>query len=255
MKSTNKKLNLPNVTLVAVSSININETIKAIENSYKDIHFGAVKLITHEMPEQLPQNISFEKCDKIKSIDEYSYFMLYKLTNYIDTDFALIVQHDGFVLNTSKWSNEFFEYDYIGAPWPRSGWNEYEGNYYIVGNGGFSLRSKKLLDAWSKFKIPFDPEKFCVNEDYLICVRFRDLLSKEGVSFATPSLASKFSREHYLKNFYDKNSFGFHKLKYDSKYKYMLRNVKHYTKFLSVKIKSTLKNIIKKILKNEFNKL
>ena len=52
----------------------------------------------------------------------------------------LIIQHDGFILNHKAWDNEFLNYDYIGAP------VYWMGNKLIeVGNGGFSLRSKKLL--------------------------------------------------------------------------------------------------------------
>ena len=41
----------------------------------------------------------------------------------------------------------FFDYDYIGAPWPNNFVNR-------VGNGGFSLRSKKFLELTAK--IPYN---------------------------------------------------------------------------------------------------
>jgi len=47
-------LNLDNVTLVALASIRIDNNLKALEYSSKDIKFGAVKLVSHEKPDNLP---------------------------------------------------------------------------------------------------------------------------------------------------------------------------------------------------------
>ena len=63
------------------------------------------------------------------------------LKKYIDTDFCLIIQGDGFVIHPENWTDEFLKYDYIGAPWR----NLAHYSFIRVGNGGFSLRSKKLL--------------------------------------------------------------------------------------------------------------
>jgi hypothetical protein len=35
-----------------------------------------------------------------------------------DTEFAILVHEDGFIVNPECWSDEFLKYDYIGAPWP-----------------------------------------------------------------------------------------------------------------------------------------
>lgn len=51
--------------------------------------------------------------------------MIKELNKYIETDYVLIVQYDGFILNPKAWMDEFLEYDYIGAPW----W--YTDNYNI----------------------------------------------------------------------------------------------------------------------------
>ncbi len=66
-------LNLPNVTLVAMTSVGIEPTIKALEYSCKDINFGAVKLISHEKPNNLPDNIQFEPCEQMNNIDEWNH--------------------------------------------------------------------------------------------------------------------------------------------------------------------------------------
>ena len=48
------KLQLPQVTLVAMTSVNIKETIQAMEYSMRGIDFGDAVLITHKKPFRLP---------------------------------------------------------------------------------------------------------------------------------------------------------------------------------------------------------
>ena len=151
-------IELPNVTLFCISSNKVKEAIKVLQYSMRGIKFGAVKLITHEDPGNLPEGIEFSKCYEIKSIHDYNYYCLYNLTNHIDTDYCLLIQPDGFVINPEKWDDDWFNYDYIGAPWALAKdayldpWNK----PHRVGNGGFSFRSKKLLDVPKHAYIHFD---------------------------------------------------------------------------------------------------
>ena len=66
------KIDLPEVTLIAVSSIRIHETILALQRSYRDINFAEVKLITHEKPINLPSDIKYEQCNPINNILDYN---------------------------------------------------------------------------------------------------------------------------------------------------------------------------------------
>ena len=76
-----------------------------------------------------------------------------------------------------------------------------------VGNGGFSIRSKKLLEIISKNDFPFISN---MNEDVQICRYYRAKLEKEFfIKFPTEELADKFSYERTLPNF---QTFGFHGL-------------------------------------------
>jgi len=129
------KLTLNNVTLIGVDCIDLKRLQLAADVSAMDISFGAVKLLTSIQSDD-PRVIQIPH---IGSIKKYSDFMIKELYKYIETDFALIIQHDGFVLNASAWSDSFLQYDYIGGPW-------YHLGDLRVGNGGFSLRSKKLVD-------------------------------------------------------------------------------------------------------------
>jgi hypothetical protein len=68
--------------------------------------------------------------------------------NMFSGEKILIYQEDTIVFR--KGIDKFMEYDYIGAPWPKN----QNDNSLCVGNGGFSLRSKKImLEIISKIKI------------------------------------------------------------------------------------------------------
>ena len=87
------------------------------------------------------QSVRVVRIGRLKSASEYSFFVLKALHEYVETQHCLLVQWDGFVTNANAWRPDFLAFDYIGAPWPQfsDGRN--------VGNGGFSLRSRKLLKA------------------------------------------------------------------------------------------------------------
>ena len=108
-------LNLDNITLVCVTSVRIEESIKALKYSSRDIKFADVKLITHEDVPDI-SGITVEKCPKL-DYKGYSEFMIYNLYKHISTDFVLVAQRDGFIINPHKWNDDFLRYDYIGALW------------------------------------------------------------------------------------------------------------------------------------------
>lgn len=191
-----KKIQLPRVTLVAVSSVKIQETLVALQVSASDIAFYDVVLVSDQKPAGLPDTITFKQCPPITSIDAYSKFIAYDLANYIDSDFALVVQYDGFVVRPERWDEQFLAYDYIGAPWQPNAHYTKNGINVRVGNGGFSLRSKKLLRALNDLKLQFiDAETGYFNEDGLICSYYRQELEQAGIVFAPVELAAAFSQE------------------------------------------------------------
>lgn len=72
------------------------------------------------------------------------------LARYFETDYALVVQNDGFPLRSGL--ETFLDrWDYIGAPYTRpflpTRLLERLEPGFAVGNGGFSLRSRRLCDA------------------------------------------------------------------------------------------------------------
>jgi hypothetical protein len=122
--------------------------------------------------------------------------MCYELCRYIETDFALVVQYDGYVVRPNKWKQEFLNYDYIGAPWARDTHYTKEGVNVRVGNGGFSLRSKRLLLALTELKLPFtDDGTGFFHEDGILCSYYRKELENAGIKFAPVEVAARFSHE------------------------------------------------------------
>jgi len=194
-------LDLRNVTLVAMTSKNIEGHFKALEYSCRDIQWGAVKLITEY---------------NLTTLDEYSKAMIYNLRNHIDTDYCVTIQDDGFIINPDSWRNEFFNYDYIGAPWPLPNddfsYRTPDGEVIRVGNGAVSLRSKKLLNLPYELEFAWRQYFGNGNEDGFLCCHNRRILQHFGIKFAPIEVAKWFSREHEIIENQDVDKpFGFHK--------------------------------------------
>lgn len=194
-------LTLPSVTLTGVDCNHFEWLDNAAKISCTNIQFGKVKLLTSAL--HFGDNIY--GIDHIKSKEEYAEFIVRKLYGYIETDHALIIQHDGYVLNWQAWDDEFLSYDYIGATWAyKDGMN--------VGNGGFSLRSKKFLEATAAETAIQDIHP----EDFFLCRKYRPLLEKKyGLKWAPEEIANRFSIEAFGSRAFPRGAeysgqFGFH---------------------------------------------
>ena len=209
-----QKIRLPSVTLVAMATRNVEETLQALIYSCKDIEFGCVKLLSHYTPYGLTSSIEFVRIKRIKNIDDWSKKIIYDLNQYIDTDFALLVHADGFVVNSSSWRDEFLEYDYIGAPWPlpsdNYSYRDIHGNIVRVGNS-VSLRSKRLIELPIKLNIPWKPYCGYYNEDGFICVKNKHIYEENGMKLATIEIAKYFSHEAMIPEIKNIKPFVFHK--------------------------------------------
>lgn len=209
-------LNLSNVTLIAVTSVKIPQTIKALEYSCRNINFGKVKLVSDTIPENLPPIISFEFIEKMNNIDEWNYSIIYKLGKYIDTEYAMLIHDDGFIINPQSWKEEFLEYDYIGAPWPLPNddfsFRDINGDIIRVGNS-VSLRSKKLIDLPVDLNLEWKSFHGYYNEDGFICVNYRHVYLNHGMKFANIDLAKHFSHETPIPEIEGIVPFAFHNKK------------------------------------------
>ena len=193
----NSRPNLSAVTLVAVTSVAIEPTVRALDACMRQADFGHVLLLSDQPLRGIAGGkIEWRRIDRLASRADYSRFMLQKLSAEIGTSHALCVQWDGFVLEGANWNPAFLDYDYIGAPWPHFR------DSHNVGNGGFSLRSRRLLDACAG--LPFNHREA---EDIMISRLFRPLLEQQGLRFAPESLARQFAYERSRPS---GREFGFH---------------------------------------------
>ena len=190
------KLSLPNVTLIAVTSVDIEKTHNALLYSAEKIEFGAIKLLSSAPPVATDDRVTYVSIPPIDLLG-YSRLIIQSLYKHVSTDHCLVVQADGFVLNPELWLPEFTDYDYVGAPWPEfvvlmPSNDRLDLDRNRVGNGGFSLRSKQLLEVTSL--INFDQLTLPIlSEDIVICHYLYEELSSLGVRFAPMDLASRFS--------------------------------------------------------------
>ena len=190
---------MKNITVVAIDFLWHDLTRYAIEASLKNIDPAEVIIISDREILSGARHIIREP---VTGMPEYANLMLKGVSEYINTSHALYVQWDGIANDRTQWNDAFLQYDYIGAPWP---W-EPEGKN--IGNGGFSLRSKRLLDACLDDRITLT-EADPVAEDKIIGNINREYLEQSyAIKFAPTAVARRFSYELGR----HEPSFGFHGL-------------------------------------------
>lgn len=187
---------MKDITLVAIDFVYHDLTRCAIEHTLKNIDVKEIVVISDK--EIVPGTV----ITPAMPYNDLAEYMLKGFANHVNTEHALFVQWDGIANDKNLWQDEFLKYDYIGAVWP---W-EPEGRN--VGNGGFSLRSKRLLDACMDTHIQ-PPVDRTWAEDKAIGNDHRPYLEQvHNIKYAPKSLARQFSfelGEHVP-------SFGFHGL-------------------------------------------
>ena len=139
--------------------------------------------------------VEYVQAPPINTTKDYSDLLLTGLRQHVSGTHVLIMQWDSFILHPELWTNDFLQYDYIGAVWPHHPDTP-------VGNGGFSLRSVKLLEALESPTITkHHPEDFC------ICVDNKATLENQfGIRFAPTNVAEQFAVERSEWH----PAFGFH---------------------------------------------
>jgi len=176
-------LDLPGVTLCCVDTANHALAARALRRSAIGIRFARSLFITDRRVDE--PGIEVRTIATLTSRDDYSRFVLASLLDHVDTPHVLLVQWDGYALNPAAWRGDFLDCDYIGAKWF---WAP-EGQR--IGNGGFSLRSRRLLEALRDPRIVLTEA-----EDVTIGRTFRALLERDhAIRFATESQADQFAFE------------------------------------------------------------
>jgi hypothetical protein len=127
------------------------------------------------------------------------------LAGYLTTSHFILTEWDCWVANPEMWTDEFLEYDYIGAPW----WTP--PNNYNVGNG-CGLRSTRLMrflmDHPAEFPL-LEVPPFEGNDDTTLSITYRERLEGYGFKWADEQLASRLAFE-YTRPSLDSKHFMFH---------------------------------------------
>jgi hypothetical protein len=193
------RLAVPQVTLVAVDGTpNAAKTWASLRRSSASMRFGRVLLLSTMKPDGFDE--ASDACEWASvppmTLKGYNQFCLSQLHRHIETSHCLTVQSDSYILNPAAWDDRWLTYDYIGAPWPPG----HTGTEYRVGNSGFCLRSKRLLEATA----PLPNEtmvwrgelKPTCRDDVITCVNCRAALEAEGLVYAPVDVAARFAFEN-----------------------------------------------------------
>lgn len=180
-------LRLPDVTLLLIETREHDLARLALEDCEQRAEFGDVLVFT-DRPSQFmradrrviavpdwPDKVGWSRC------------FWHDVALHLRTSHVLGIQWDSWIVDPKMWRDEFFEYDYIGSPWP------FHKDGMTVGNGGFSLRSTKLLRFIYKHRDRFP----CITDadDDLYCRRYRPALQDAGFIWAPEQLAYDFAFE------------------------------------------------------------
>ncbi|HEX5128582.1 MAG TPA: DUF5672 family protein [Usitatibacter sp.] len=192
---------IPRTTLACIDCALPRLAARAMALTLGQCEYEEVKLFTDAAPASLAgldPRVRIVPITAIASSREYSHFVMKELAGHLATDFVQLVQWDGYVMRGEAWDDHFLDYDYIGARW----WFREPGR--DVGNGGFSLRSRRLLEA-----VRDDAEVQVAHaEDEAICRTHRALLeTRHGVCFAPGPVADRYAFEATKPT---GSEFGFH---------------------------------------------
>lgn len=197
--SSKDRLKLPQVTLCCVDTRSVSLALWALQRCMQLVEFGEV-LFMGPPPQAggftVPAGVRWVACAPLKGIEDYNRVMLRELVAHVRTSHVLVVQWDGFITHPQRWQGDFLQWDYIGAPWYHAG---HPGQ---VGNGGFSLRSRKLLQALLEVQVDLRRP-----EDMEICVHQQPLLTEQHQTRIAPlDVAQAFACEYGSY----RPAFGFH---------------------------------------------
>lgn len=194
-------IDLPAITLLCADTANHALACRSLGRTRSAARFARSVFLTQAVPLEVdvPSGIDVARISKLGSRQDYSALLLKGLEAHVATSHVLVTQWDGYVLDPVAWTDDFLAFDYIGAPWL---WHD---GPMRVGNGGFSLRSRRLIEALR------DPRISSAGpEDEAICRTYRPILERDyGIRFADEATAARFAFES---EYPTGREFGFHGL-------------------------------------------
>ena len=98
------KLDLSDVTVCAIDSVNLALTARALQLTMAQCEFSDAVFFSH-----LPVEGGFRSVciDNLNSLAAYHAFAVKRLPALIETPFVLVVQWDGYVINAGAWNPSF----------------------------------------------------------------------------------------------------------------------------------------------------
>jgi hypothetical protein len=191
-------IDMPDVTLVIYNPVHGSDVSARVLNHCMSIINFADVVHLADKPPGIPCAARFVQVPPT-TWKEGQAVQALGLGKYFSTKWMMHVETDGFPVNPCNWSDDFYGYDYIGAPWHDS----------VVGNGGCSLQSKAFRDKIESMGSEYHGE----SSDIWFCRTIAGKVKEAGLKYAPAPVAIRFSFEtmcRSLRKWKPAMSFGFH---------------------------------------------
>ena len=211
------------ISITCIDTLHYTPTVEALKRTIETLGDKVTQVYwfsDRNISEDVGVPVTWVTIPTIKEYNNDYSFVTLKLCPLICVeDYNLIIHADGFAVNPEAWTDEFLNYDYIGARWGDG----------VVGNGGFCLRSRKLYDALKDMNVKNltsdypeymdDVSCYVINdagvksipEDNIICKIHKNTLEqKYNIKFAPVEIADRFSIEYDYGSGWLGKRLGFH---------------------------------------------
>ncbi len=203
-------LNLPALTLIMVETQAHDLARIALVDAFSKATFGGGAVVHTDRPDAfdgLPPEVRIIQVPLWPSKVASEEFYYSEAAQAATTSHALMYQWDAGIRDVGMWTDDFLAYDYIGAPWPGARGHQWQPRAgQSVGNGGFTLISKKLGDFLYQKR-----HEFRADSDVAVACRWRpEIEAQIGAKWAPEDVAFRFSFEHGNDAERAAPSFGYH---------------------------------------------
>jgi hypothetical protein len=190
-------LKLPQTSLLIVVTRGHNISKVALDDILGKAEFKDVLIFTDQPDKVAISGARYFNVPDWNNKKDAGRFYYAEAAKHFETDFGLFMEWDAGIYDASKWQDAFLAYDYIGAPWNTR-------DEMKVGNGGFTIMSKRLGHFLCENR-----QTFPVYTDWDVCRTQRyKIEDANGFKWAPFDLAHEFSWE--LVNPRSPNTFGYH---------------------------------------------